>query len=244
MTTAGDTFAIEARHNSLTLHKRVSLSNLSDLRAFNDHAGKFDRIINSDGSWDVIDRSDGGNIVTVSPPSALEGTFVEDDFAIERYQEDKATRIGNTIDVRIRFVRTTPRDPEDTNDVLSESAGSDDWKLEFQHGTIATPVTFQTNQQEKNDIEMAMNLDADEAEVILENPNYLDAVSVETVPDGDDFIRDNNPDNRNTVTITRPSNANSEYLPNSGVDYIIRKWRLEWSQPLGRYICNMTVRKK
>lgn len=243
MTVAGTTHRIEASHTGLTLTKRTILSNLSDFRKFNDHAGKFDREINSDGSWNVFDRSDGGNIFTVEPPSGQEPTFIKDEFASNGYRETKVNEIGNRVDVRISFVRTTPRDPEDTGDVLSQSQGSDDWKFEFQHGTVATPDVMRTNQEEIDGISFQMKLDPNQAEVVMENPNYIDAVAEETVPDGNDFIRDNNPDSRNTVTITRPSSKDSEYLPNSGVNYIIRDWRLEWARPK-RYTVNMTVRQE
>lgn len=217
------------------------ITGISDLRTFNDFAGDTSRIVQSDGGWTTIDTAlDDSNTVTVSPPKSLIPTIVSDTFLVEDYVEsDRAA--GNVSDVRVTLMRKKPRDPESSTVLVQTQDTDDEWKFVFYYGTITPVLVQRTDQEDEKNVRLEMNVSSEQAEVIFESANRLDAVSEETVPDGDDFLRDNHPDNRNTVTIHKATNADPAHIPTDGADYVVQTWRARFDMPF-RWDVTMEVR--
>lgn len=220
----GTTIGYQFTHSSLTLDKRVDVADLDEFRKLNDNTGDTKKVVYADGSWIVVDQSGTGNSLTVTPPKSVTPTFIKDKYFIKSYRENQLAERG-LFDVKITLEREEPRDPEDTSDVLSQTRSTGQWKFDFAHGTIATRNVTADTQSDNDKVSVDMTLEPEQAEVIMEAPTYLEAVSIETVPDGDDFVRDNNSNNRNTVDVTSPSNIHSNFFTDG--KYAVERWTLE-----------------
>lgn len=225
----------------ITFHTQVH-TDLAHLRRYNRHAGEYERLVDANGDWTTVDRSEGdNNTFSVAPPSSLQPTLVPAEYHVNRYVERPVRDDPRVVKIDVQFVRTEPRDVDES--LPSESQGTDDWLFTFNRGRIATPYVERTDQGNGRDIELVMSLSSGQVEALLENATRLDAVRVVEVPEGDDFIRDAHPDDRNTVSISQPASINSEYLPTDGAAYVIRDWRVEKDGPT-RYRVRMTVRER
>lgn len=228
---------VRATHDRLTLSWTGHVTDLDALREFRDHAGDVTKTTDSDGSWEGLDRSDGTNEFSVKPPSSLRPPLDLAKHVVDQYRE-RGGDAGLVRDVQVRFLRTGPRDDSAS---LSESAASDEWEFQFSEGTIATTDVTAADAGPEGDVEFRARLDTDQTTVVLTSLTRLDAVSVEPVPDGDDFVRDNSPNSTNTVTINRPTDLGSEYLPDEG-DYVVRDMTVRKDQPY-RWVVDFTARK-
>lgn len=221
------------------------ITGVSDLRTLNVAAGDVSIIDHSDGSWTAVDTAlDDSNTFSVTPPPELSPALVPSTYVVRSYSEsEKSTDVGLVESVRVEFVREEPRQPEDTSDVLTETQDTDDeWKFEFEHGTIAPVLVQRSDQQSYEDVQIEMNLSNEQAEVIFESVPFTSAVSEETIPDGNDLVRDNNPDDANTITIHRATNAFDEHIPTDGADYVVSEWRARFDEPF-RWDVSMTIRE-
>lgn len=230
----------EVRPDELTLRGTVNLTERARFRGHADNTGDVSTINLSDGSWVTIDRSETGNILTFEPPSGIVPPLKQDDFYLLDYQESGQEGPGELTEIALTLQRHEARDPENTSNVLSETAGSEDWELSFKFGTVATPL-MDAAPREGRDVRLVGTLDAEEAEVLLENGSYVDATVVEEIEDGDDFARDTNPNSRNTVTITQPSAIDTKHWPGN-TQYGLRDWRLA-STGRDVFDVELTVRK-
>lgn len=228
-------------HDELRLTYQVNTANVTEIRAFGDNAGDYRQVVDSDGSWEVIDMSSGNNRFSVSPPISLEPPLDTGKYAVASYSEEGANA-GFTRRIQVRFIKYKPRDVIYTT---NQSAASDEWQFDFVEGTISTRHVQQVDEDDEDSYTLTLGVDADAAGIIIGSVNRVDAVSVEEIPDGDDFVRDNSSGDRNTVTITRPSDLSSYWLPANG-DYVVTSWQLiETPPPFGKesWVFEMNVRK-
>lgn len=234
---------LKLTHDEVKLAIRTLIhTDIDSVRALNSHAGEVERLVDADGGWTTVDRSlNDDNTFSIAPPIRLMPALQADSYHVERYREDAVSEDGSVIDADVTLVRTGPR-TDDGSGLPSQSQGSGEWLFNFHNGKIATPHVRRTDQGDQADIDLELELTETQVEALLESATYLDAVSVQSVPDGDDFIRDGNPDDRNTVTINQPNGINSSYLPTDGGDYAIRDWTATYVPP-SRYEVEMTVRE-
>lgn len=229
------------KYDTLELEWLISVDTLDTVRQFRTHAGDYEVNTYSDGRWTVIDTSyDLNNSYTIKPPKGFLGLLEPSEYAVDSYEES-GTKSGTRGTASVTLKRYHDRDVSD--DVWNESPNDDEWYFEFSRGSFATKHVHATDLESKNDAQFTVRLDFDQAQVPVWSATRLDTVSVEKVEDGDDFIRDNSPNNRNTVTITRPSDMQTHWLPNNG-DYIVREWSVTYDAQLDVYDLTMTVRKK
>lgn len=226
-------------YDRLRLDWVVSLTEIDDVRRFADDAGEYDKLVDSDGAWRALDDSlDDGNTYSVKPPGELLPPLDGAVFVVDNYDESSRPA-GHIKEVTAEFVRTEPYDKVGV--IVTESAGPDQWEFAFSDGAIATQHVTRADTGAQEDIGMHLELDADQAAVVKESARTLDAVTVEEIPDGDDFVRDNSPGSENTVDITRPSNLSSDWFETNG-EYVVRDWSLT-QRGLGVYEVTLTVRK-
>lgn len=221
-----DTTRLEATYDALRLTKRVHTDDVASYRSFREHAGDFERIVESDGSWTIDDQSAGGNHVTVVPPQRLEPAFVTDDFHVRDYRE-RGNDGGFIRDVSLDLVRAAPRDPENPSSVLTESASGTEWLFEFSRGTIATASVSVSDHASGDRVTFELALSGPQAEVVMESATRLDAVVEESVPDGDDFWDDTTAGGRNEVVVTAGGAVSTPaYLEGDGGTFAVTSWRV------------------
>lgn len=234
---------VEVFAKGMTLTWTSHITGVADLRTLNVAAGDVSIVDHSDGSWTAVDTAlDDSNTFSVTPPPELSPALVPSTYVVRSYSESEmSTDVGLVTSVTVEFVREEPRQPD--GDVLTETQDTDDeWKFEFEHGTIAPVLVQRSDQQSYEDVQIEMNLSNEQAEVIFESLPFTSAVSEETIPDGNDLVRDNNPDDANTVTIHRATNAFDEHIPTDGGTYVVSEWRARFDEPF-RWDVSMTIRE-
>jgi hypothetical protein len=229
----------ELTHDSIREVLWVDRSNLSTYRAFAERAGEIERLVESDGSWTIIDQSDGNAQRTYTPPTALQDALVSRTVYVDDYRETPITGPQGRKQVTLTQTRDTHRTPDGGE--LSESASSEEWLFDWSTGAFATKFVTASDVGSGEDIRLQLSLLPEQAELVLENPTRLEAVSIEEIPDGPDLVRDTTSGNVNTVSITRPSSLSADYLEANG-DYVVRDWTVTVAGP-PRWLVRLTVRK-
>jgi len=244
---------IQLQHDRLTLTWICPSQHLSRLRRLSQNEGELEKVDYTDGVWTTFDRSDDGNVFTLSPPRELVPTFLSSDYLVNSYDERVSDSSGNRIRVQIDFTRQEPREisNDDSSTVgygtapYGDNYGSDDvtysdWYFNLSEGGLQPNTLRVADNTGQDTYDIEMWLGRVESRVFIESLRYLDASAEISVPDGDDFIKDNSRDESNTVEIIPPSDA-SDSLEEG--DYIATDMRLTNERPY-RYRATMTVRRK
>lgn len=99
-----------ATFNSLTVEWRVSTTVLTDhLRPLKPNEGKVDALTTDGGGFTAVDRADGANTVTLTPPRVRHPLRQEGEYHVARYEEDMVSQSVDEWAVTVEFVPAANR---------------------------------------------------------------------------------------------------------------------------------------
>lgn len=209
----------------LTLSFRATASQHDDLDGLDSSAGQFEIIERRDGSYVVIDRAGADSEVTLTPPAHRKPLRVQTDYHIEEYDETIADQEMETYEIELNFVADEPKDSGDHGSV---SADDDEWLFEFADGGVATSRIEREVGRGGSSVGgrrvLRLVLTTEEATVVEESLNRQAAASVREVPDAQNLASDSNPDDRNTISVTTPSDRDPDEQVIDGGDYVVSEW--------------------
>ena len=246
---------IQLQHDKLTLTWVCPSQHLSRLRKLSQNEGELEKVDYVDGGWTTFDRSDDGNVFTVSPPRELAPTFLSSDYLVSSYNEQVSDSSGNRIDIQIDFTRREPRELSnyDTSTVgygtgsygdrygSADSAETySDWYFNLSRGAFQPNTLRVADNTGQDTYDIEMWLGRAETRVFIESLRYLDASAEISVPDGDNFIKDNSKRESNTIEIIPPPDIDNSLEEG---DYIATDMRVKSERPY-RYNATMSVRRK
>lgn len=232
----------------LTVRALANSTTLDEMRKLQDSAGKLDRVVNSDGTYQVFEQRFDAQEIRVEPPEQLRPILSIDDFYLRSYTESAVDSGSLRYDVSLTFWRTSTRGLQGTSgrryghfrygdgESLTVEGSTDDWLLELKFGDIemSNPTVGTLNDDEK---QFSFTLVPAKAQVVIETLETLLAVDEITVPGGHDFYVDNTPNNRNTVTLHGPDDTD-EYAVDG--TYIVTDWSVESLAPR-LFKCDLSV---
>lgn len=214
---------------TLSLTLRVSEATRANVLApLRSAAGKLDTLVAADGSFRTLDRSQSGNTLTVTPPSARQPPRTKREYLVAGYSERPLDQGSGSHEVTLDLRAASNREPD--AQAVDETRASDEWALDTRAGQIAT-------HRVATDRESGMDTSAEtESLTLILTPGQtatleaaasrIGAVAVREVPDGPNSYDDNStsPTNANTITLTTPDGTS----PMSGGDYVVVEWSTEW----------------
>lgn len=212
----------------LKLTWRANLNKVKNvLRDLDTNSGSVEVLVQSDGSFITFDRANGKNTYGLVPPTARSLLRQEGDYVVDDYKEEVVGPNGEMFEVTVKFVSDKSRESTSS---ISETRGTGEWKFEFSSSTISTSrvkskISSKTKTGEGTK-KIRVVLTEEQAKVIEESATYTESVTVHEVPDGENFAVDESPGDRNTVTVTAPTDG-EDVLP-SGT-YAVTDWETSWT---------------
>jgi hypothetical protein len=193
-------------------------SSIDAWRAY-DRAGDLSVETGFGGAFRTVDRAGRGDTVAVQPPPWASPPVDSVDGFVQSYSEEQVAPDVWEIDLTI--VRASNRaTPFNT---VSESGA---WEVATQRGTIGLSgryvgVSSQSGTSAGGDWTLRLALSDSQAAAWADACSHPDGVSEETVSDGSNYLVDDSPNSRQTVTLSVPSNAT---IP--GGDHLVQDWTL------------------
>lgn len=200
------------------------------LNPLSSHAGDVEATPRANGGFSAEDRAGGENTYTLHPPSARENVRTENTWHVDQYDQTPVDQASKQYEVTVRLTASENKDP--TTDYPDQEPADGEWLFEAHNGAIATSRVLADVRGrgegvgEGDDKTLRLILTPLQTRIMEENASQLNAVVSRNVPDGTGYSQDNSPNQRNTLTVTAPSNDH-ERLLKSG-DYAVEAWATEW----------------
>jgi len=210
-----------ATPSTLSLTFRVSTDDLLDtLRALKSDEGKVSVLPTDDGGFVAVDRANGANTFTLSPPARRTPLRIPRTAHVDRYEEELVSQDVGEWSVELEFV--VGADRTDTPSI-SESPAADEWGLTTRYGTIATDrvdaEVLGTGADGVERFELTLRLDRDQAHVFEAAVPQIRGTRVKEVPDAPNVMVDETGGNA-TLTVDAPDGQNAV----SDGDYVVTDW--------------------
>lgn len=211
-----------ATHRRLTLAQRVATATLtSELRPLKSDEGQVDVLATDSGGFTAVDRADGGNSYTVTPPVQRQPLRQTGTYHVERYEEDLVSQDVSEWDVSLDLVPASNRSDAKS---ISQTAASDEWALVTPNGTIATDSVdadfLGTGSDGVERFELTLRLTFEQSHAWESAFDRVEGVRVRRIPDATNVAVDDTSGNANTLTVTAPT-AGDE-VPQG--DYVVTGW--------------------
>jgi len=210
---------------TITLTWRVTSSVLdATLRALKPDGGKVDVLGTDDGGFVAIDRANGSNTYTLTPPDGRTPLRQTETVHVRRYEESLVSQDVGEWDVTVEFARD-----EDRTDTpsASETPASDEWGFTTRYGAIATDRVdadvVGTGETGVDRFRVTTRLTMAQAHVFEAALARLGAGRVREVPDAANVAVDDSTDDAVTVTVDAPDSQSTV----SDGDYIVTRWESE-----------------
>jgi hypothetical protein len=205
------------------------------------NSGKLEVVPNTDGGFDTVDLAAGTNKIGLVPPTEHELLRPVEDWLISEFEETPRGTNAEFFDVELVVVpdeeKTFDNKYGTLDSAVDRTRTGTEFLFEFSFGDITTTrVTSDVEKTRSGAIdtaELTLILTRDQTRIVEESASKLFAVKEIDVQDGDGTIRDNNPENRNTVNITVPDAASNTL--ESG-EYIVTEWETVWNRGLSQEV--------
>jgi hypothetical protein len=212
-------------NQSLTLSWRVTTDLLdAKLRPLKPDEGKVDTLGTDDGGFVSIDRADGSNTYTLTPPDKRKPLRQEATYHVARYEETLVSQDVGEWDVTVEFRRTADR--SDTPSA-SETPAADEWGFTTRYGEIATDRVdadvVGTGEGGVERFRVIARLTMQQAHVFEAALARLGAGRVREIPDAPNVAVDDSTDDAVTVTVDAPDSQDTV----ADGDYIVTGWESE-----------------
>jgi len=217
----GETTSETATTRTLTLSLRVRTGKpLQRVRELKTDEGKLSVLTTGDGGYQTVDRADGANTFTLTPPPRRRPLRRATEYHVASYDEELVSSDLGEFDVEIEFVASETR--RDTNSI-DETPAADEFGLTTRYGTIAADARADLLGTGRNGVEkyeLVATLTFKQATAFVSAVNRLAATRVQTVADGTNRIRDESSDDAATLTIDAPGGQDT--VPDS--TYVVVDW--------------------
>lgn len=210
-----------ATHAALTLSQRVGTSTLSDvLRPLKSDEGKVTILPSDDGGFVAVDRADGGNTFTLTPPVKREPLRQEIAAHVQRYEEEMVSQTVDEWQVEIEFARGESR--ADTP-AISETRDTGEWAFDTRYGQIATgrvDAEFTgTGEGGIERFELIMRLTKEQAHVWEAAFALVEGTRIRQIPDATNEVQDDT-NGDSTVGVVSPA---ADTVVSDG-NYVVLSW--------------------
>lgn len=227
-TSIGDVFDEKRTYDTLVLRTRADASTVNGkLSEFEAVAGKYRKLVYNDGSFGVVDRSSSGNKFSLAPPSGRTTLRQSTDYAVMSYGHQVIDQDGDYFEATIAFIPYSAREPTGTE--VSQTRSTGEWLFDFSSGATATRRIRAESKSEAqsavSSYEIRAFLSQEQGRTLEASASYQKSAGIREVSDGVNFGYDASGGNRNTVTVTAPTNG-GDVLP--GGTYVIDGWESEW----------------
>jgi hypothetical protein len=194
-------------------------SNAIDAWRTYDRAGDLSVETGFGGAFRVIDRAGRSGTVAVQPPPWASPPLDSVDGFVQSYGEEQ--RAPDVWEIDLTIVRASNRGTPFST--VSESGA---WEIVTQRGTIGLAgrhigVSSQSGTSAGGDWTLRLALSDSQAAAWADACSHPDGVSEETVSDGSNYLVDDSPNSRQTVTLSVPPGAT---IP--GGDHLVQDWTL------------------
>jgi hypothetical protein len=228
-----------ATPTTLTLTFRVTTDVLtSTLRPLKSDEGKVAVLDTDDGGFRAVDRANGGNTYTLTPPSARTPLRFERDYHVNRYEENLVSQEVGEWTVEVEFIKSANRtDTATAAEALNGQAfpavfdwtfGDRDaeWKFTTSNGSIVTNRVdaefLGTGESGVEQFELTTRLTFAQARVLETALSRVRGVRVRQIPDAPNVAVDDTDGDAATVDINAPGGG----VVTDGA-YVVREYDAE-----------------
>jgi hypothetical protein len=222
---------------TLTLTTRVQSSVLTSvLRSLKTDEGQVDVLPTDDGGFVAVDRADGANTFSVTPPIRRQDLRQSGDYHVDRYEEDLVSQTVNEFDVELDLIADTNRTdmPSIDQDPLRGAAfdltfdqtftDNAEWAFETRYGQIVTNRVdaefLGTGEGGVERFKLTARLTFEQARVLEAAVSLLNATRIREIPDATNIAVDDTDNTANTLKIDAPG---GQSVVSDG-DYIVTEW--------------------
>jgi hypothetical protein len=207
---------------TLSLTTRVQSDVLTSiLRPLKSNEGQVDVLPTDDGGFTGVDRADGKNTFSFTPPVRRQKLRQSGDYHVDRYEEDLVAQTVSEFDVELNLLADANRTDSPS---ISETPASDEWGLTTRFGEIATGRVdaefLGTGEGGVERFELTARLTFEQARVFEAAVSLLSAVRVREIPDNTNIAVDDTDNDANTLTVNAPNNQSVV----SDGDYVVTEW--------------------
>lgn len=228
-TTVGTVIAEVRSPRKLELTVRADNATKNDvLQPLDANAGKLDVLVDEDGTYKTIDRSETGNVYYLTPPTSRSGASHPRQagwYLVEDYEQTVVDQSGDQYEVTIEFV---PQNHTEATGVVSEDETTGEWHFDMKRGSISTGrVSRKTKAKARDAVgmrEVELIATNAEAETLESNFHRTAATRVVNVPDGENRSVDNS-GGWCTVDVAAPENDTGFLPPGT---YHVHGWSTTW----------------
>lgn len=213
-----DGLSMDAESTTLTFE--VLRSEIDQWRQY-DRAGDISVEAGFAGQFRAVDRGGRDDTTEVRPSfGTLDPIIPSVEYLVTSYGEEQVA--PDRFEVSLGFQRRTNRDQGFPT--LSESG---DWEFSLETGTVGLDASHVSRASGSGttsgpEYDLTLTVSDDQAAALLDNWGYPDGVVERGVSDGTNFLVDESPSSRQTVTISGPSGA----ILSDG-DYLVTSWQVE-----------------
>jgi len=219
-----------ATHKRLTLEFRVQTDVLRDtVRQLKSDQGKTKTLVTDDGGFTAVDRANGGNSFTLSPPDARKPLRQEGVYHVRTYEESLVSQTAEEWQVEVEFVKDENRtDSPSINEgangavfdwTFDQTFGGGEWGFDTRYGSIATERVDAEFAGTGDDgvvrYEITGRLTFDQSHAFEAALARVDGTRIKQVPDAPNQPRDETNDDANTISISSPDSdtlSSGEYV--------------------------------
>lgn len=228
-----------ATARTLSLTFRVTSQDLLDtVRQLKPDEGKVDVLTVDDGGFSAIDRANGANSFTLTPPTARLPLRGEDTYHVNRYEETLVSQDIGEWTVDVEFIKSRNRTDSPTISETKSGAVFDwtfpqtfeerlGWAFDTRYGQIATDRVdaefLGTGSDGVERFELVARLSFEQAHVLEAAYSRLAGGRVKQIPDAPNVMVDETTDDAVTVTVNAPE---SQSTVADGA-YVITEWESE-----------------
>ena len=212
---------------------------LQTLRALKTDEGKVDILPKDDGGFVAIDRANGGNSFTLTPPVQRRPLRENGTVHVQRYEEDNVSQTGDDWSISVEFARDANREDTPSSSEAPQNGavfdfafpatfGPSEWGITTRYGTIATERVTATEVSGTGEggvqrFELTATLTFAQAHAFEAALSRLGAARIREIPDAPNVAVDDSSDDAATVTIDAP---NSQDTVADG-EYVVLAWQSE-----------------
>lgn len=223
----------------LTIRTKATAPAFDALRALGDGAGEFTAVVGDGGAVEVFGLGARDDSVTVTPLDRHRPHLEQAEYYVRSYNESPADDGSIYYDASLSLARRQTRALG--SGYADPAATATDWEFALASGRLAIDQgRVAGGEKRARQLTLRLQLTPEQAAVILETLGTVEAVTKQSVPDGDDFYVDNHPEDRNTIRILPPDNGRAdEYL--LGGAYVVTDWRVASDATARRWTGELTV---